>query len=489
LQNRIVVDGDTSGWPVQPRVERPSGERILSNDSWKDVLARLMFGLSDDEEPSRKYGPSFRCLFAYFARRQSSEAFVTPQQQSAKQLVWDQQVAVSFLLGLDWTIPRDWQRVREREKALQALKQAASQGVLGDVIGKAADLRTELTLAEDRCRQVRERVTAFRVLPEYHEIEREASGLTRRLNDLADANVLDRRFLEQLETNVRAETPPPVTDLERMYGEVGVALPGVTVRRFDEVRAFHDSVIANRKSYLQQETEETRRRIASRDEEKNQLDARRAAVMGVLQTHGALEHFSLLRSELSRLEAETETLRQRFRTAEQLESGRTELAVDRATLLTRLRRDFHEQGERLRSAILAFEDVSNALYEKPGVLTVSAEVNGPKFEVKIHAAKSKGVSNMQIFCFDMMLLRICAERGIGPGFLIHDSHLFDGVDERQVTNALEVGAETAERLGWQYIVTMNSDALPSAFRSHPGVASPRLTDATEDGGLFGTRFG
>ena len=41
--------------------------------------------------------------------------------------------------------------------------------------------------------------------------------------------------------------------------------------------------------------------------------------------------------------------------------------------------------------------------------------------------------------------------------MIHDSHLFDGVDGRQVISALKIGAETAEELGFQYIVTMNED--------------------------------
>src|SRR3954447_1910253 len=125
--------------------------------------------------------------------------------------------------------------------------------------------------------------------------------------------------------------------------------------------------------------------------------------------------------------------------------------------------------------------------ENPGSLTISPEANGPKFEVKIHAAKSRGISNMQIFCFDWMLPRLCAARRIGPGFLAHDSHLFDGVDERQVAKALQLGAEIAGKIDWQYIVTLNSDALPSSFTLDEAIVPTRLTDATEDGGLFGVR--
>ena len=90
-------------------------------------------------------------------------------------------------------------------------------------------------------------------------------------------------------------------------------------------------------------------------------------------------------------------------------------------------------------------------------------------------------------------MRFCAERGIGPGFLFHDSHLFDGVDERQVAKALQLGGKMAGHLGFQYIVTMNEDAvpveLPRDFDLQQYIVPTRLTDATEDGGLFGIRFG
>jgi uncharacterized protein YydD (DUF2326 family) len=162
-------------------------------------------------------------------------------------------------------------------------------------------------------------------------------------------------------------------------------------------------------------------------------------------------------------------------------------------LLRRLRQDHNEQSDILRMAILAFEEISNALYEDAGSLVISESFNGPQFEVKIHGKRSSGVSNMQVFCFHMMLMRFCAERGIGPGFLFHDSHLFDGVDERQVAKALQLGAKMADSLGFQYIVTMNEDALPAElpkdFDLHQYIMPTRLMDATEDGGLFGIRIG
>lgn len=490
----IIQQGDTSSWPRQPRLDKKRGHSVLSNNDWRAVLGQLMFGLpeADEEDPSR-FGPTFRSLFSYFARRQNSGGFIRPEQQAEEQQPWDQQVAVTYLLGLDSAIPQALQRVRQREKALGEFRKAAKEGAFGELIEKAADLRTRVTISEARVARMREQIATFHVVPQYREYEEEASHITHQLAELSNANQADQQLLAQLQETVDTEAPPRFADVRRAYGEAGVTLPGLVVKRFEEVERFHRSIVENRRSHLRSEIDAAQERIRQREQQQHQLDTRRAQLMGILRSGGALEHFSQLQAELARLESQTESLRKRFEAAETLESKGAELELERARLHKRLRDDHHEQRELINEAILAFEDLSNALYEKAGSLTIRDTSNGPSFEIKIEGSRSKGIQNMQIFCFDMMLMELCARRGRGPGFLIHDSHLFDGVDDRQVARALELGAERADRLGFQYIVTMNEDAVPRrafrpAFDFDRHLLPVRLTDATEDGGLFGFRF-
>jgi uncharacterized protein YydD (DUF2326 family) len=216
--------------------------------------------------------------------------------------------------------------------------------------------------------------------------------------------------------------------------------------------------------------------------------------MNILSSAGALDQFTLLQRECSTAEAAVEVLKRRYETADTLESGQNKLTMERARLVELLRQDHAEEQSTLDHAILLFEDISEELYgaEHGGKLTIRATENGPEVVPHIHGGESKGVGNMQIFCFDMMLMLLCAERKAGPGFLVHDSHLFDGVDERQVGKALALGAALADKHGFQYIVTMNSDAVPReiplGFSLSRHELPMRLTDATEDGGLFGFRF-
>lgn len=468
-----------------------SGKSILSNSEWVELLGEGMFGLHQASDTDGR-APTFRSLFAYFVRRQLSGAFTTPEKQATMQQAGDYQVALLFLLGLDWMIASDWQKVRDREKTLAELRKAASVGAFGSIVGKASDLRTQLTVAEARLTDIKSHIAAFRVLPQYTELEAEADQLTRAINDLSNRNVIDIATIADLERATRAEEPPSLTDLQSIYAEAGVALPDVTIRRYDEVRSFHESVIRNRRDYLAGELDAAKQRVDARKQDTLGLDERRAEVMTILHSHGALDQFSQLQGEAGRMEATVESLRQRFEAAEQLEGAKNELEIERNRLTLRLRRDFSEQRERLSAAILAFEETSRRLYESAGSMTVEGTSNGPAFQFPMQGSRSKGIKNMQIFCFDMMLMRLCASRRAGPGFLIHDSHLFDGVDGRQLISALKVGAETAQELNFQYIVTMNEDdALKetvAGFNLSDYVLETVLTDATEDGGLFGFRF-
>lgn len=470
----------------------PAAKVKFSATEWCAFLGEQMFGLSSLEAAGSK-PPSFRSLFAYFVRRQASGAFMTPEKQATMQGTGDMQMALMFLLGLDWQIARDWQAVRDREKTLEELKKAAGNGAFGSIIGKAADLRTELTLQEARLKKLYAEVETFHVLPEYRELEVESAALTRQLSELANANTIDFSAIRDLESALASEVPPDLEDLQAVYQEAGVLLPGLVKRRYEDVKSFHESVVRNRKDYLSSELEAAKLRIELRDGKKAQFDQRRGEVLGILKSHGALEQFLKLQGELGRLESEVESLRQRFEAAEQLEGTKNELEIERNRLTIRLRRDFAEQKDRLAEAIVAFEETSQRLYESAGSMTVDETSNGPMFKFPMQGQRSKGIKNMQIFCFDMMLMRLCAKRQMGPGFLIHDSHLFDGVDGRQVISALRLGSEIAQELGFQYIVTMNEDdafkETIEGFDLNDFVLPKRLTDATEDGGLFGIRFG
>jgi uncharacterized protein YydD (DUF2326 family) len=183
----------------------------ISNEGWKALLGGAVFGLPPPE--AGKNGPSFRELVAYFARRQGGGGFISPSQSFTQQQTGARQIAITYLLGLDWSIPQEWQRVRDQEGRLKELKKAAGEGTLGPIIGSAAALRTQLAVAEERVRKLKAELSSFRVHEQYHSLEKEASQLTRELNDLANENALDWQRSDELRAAVIAEAPPAPPDL------------------------------------------------------------------------------------------------------------------------------------------------------------------------------------------------------------------------------------------------------------------------------------
>lgn len=492
--SRIQIQGETSHWPIVPTLDTKTGDLILSNEHWKSVLGSLLFGLPANQNAYGRFSATFRSLFSYFARRQNSGGLVQPDQQASKQQGWDKQVAISYLLGLDSGISQEFQETRAQEKAMSELRKAAKQGNLGKFYGNAADFRTRLAIAETKARQLQQQLSTFNVVPEYAAMEQEASEITQTISNVNDENMIDRELILQLTSSLKDELPPAASNIEKLYNEAGVVLPGTVGRRFAEVSQFHNAIVRNRQAHLSSEISAAERRIAARETQRIELDRRRGQLMSILQSGGALEHYSKLQEEAGRIEANVEGLRQQLEIAERIESTKVQLEIERARLRQALQNDLHERSDIVNEAIVIFEELSHALYERAGSLTIGATPNGPTFEVKIDAQRSKGITNMQIFCFDLMLATLASRRGIGPGFLIHDSHLFDGVDERQVAKALQLGADHAARVGFQYIVTMNSDALPKdgfgkGFDVRRFINTAKLTDEIDTGGLFGVRFG
>jgi uncharacterized protein YydD (DUF2326 family) len=493
----FLLGGGHDQRELPKRTDKTSGTTFVSNVNWRVFLGHAMFGL-----PAILNGtifedagtPTFRSMFSYFARRRNSGAFLYPERHAEQQQRWDWQVSLSYLLGLDWQVPSEFQKLRVRERSLEELRKAAKGGSFGEVMGTVAELRPQVTIAATKAEKLHDQLSRFEVLDSYRDLSRRAAHAKTEMQAIARELVVLNETLEHLERALAAEEPPARSDLERVYTAAGVELPGVALRRFDDVKRFYESVVENRRAHLRQEITETKESIASGESRLAVLDADRSDILKTLEGRGALEDFLSLQRELATIEASAATLRERFKAAELLEGEATQLVLDRVNLKRRLQEDYQQRKTALDEAILIIADVISELYDdRSGRFIVEATDNGPEFRISIEGDRGGGISNMEIFCLDLALMKLVTKRFGGPGFLIHDSHLFDGVDVRQITRALLLGHRATHGKNLQYVVTMNSDIfdnlpLPKEIDREKIVLKTRLSDETETGGLFGFRF-
>jgi len=492
IPNKIIIEGDCSDWKIKPTIDRESRKQIIARDDWNKCLGILMFDLQPIYDEF-KYAPTFRSLISYFIRRNGqSGGFLTPFQQYKSQREWDIQINNAFLLGLGWEYASKLQVIKDRVKILNQLKQAAQSGLLANLMGNIGELEALKIRIEAQVRDEDSQLRSFKVHKQYNQIERDANNLTKNIHELVNLNMNDRMILEHYEASLLEEKDVRTDKIIRVYKEAGLAFPDITAKRIDDVLEFHRKVVANRKDFLTNEMDRIRGNISRREDEMEKMTSQRTELMQILQSHGALEEFNELQKNHQNTVSQLKDISIRLEYLKKFEQGKSAISIEQELLHQQANIDLSERESQKKDAILTFNENSKALYEVPGILSINFTKTGFKFGINIERSGSHGISNMKIFCFDLMLAKLWAKRTKTPIFLIHDSNIFDGVDERQRALALQWAASESSKHGFQYICTFNSDMIPKRdFRDDFDFNSKvvmKLTDATVDGGLLGVRF-
>ncbi len=487
---RVMLEGDFKEWPIKPKKDNETGAFVLSIPQWSDLLGWLMFNLPPQARID-SFEPTFRSLFSYFARR-GRDAFSTPFEHHRKQKEWDKQVNNAFLLGLSWEYPSKLQRLKDQEKAMSQLRSAIKAGAFPDLLGTVGELESQKVRLEELVARRGGELSSFRVHPQYQEFQEQANLLQDAIRQLNQENATDGAMLSFYKESLVNEHPPEADNLSQVYREAGIAWPAAVRKQIEDVQAFHDKVIANRRAFLETETSRLTRAIAQRTEEIRKQSDERANLLSVLNTHGALAEYAAIQRLQDEQIAKLSAVNQTIANLKRIDEIKSQTRIEREELQILARSLYEDRRVDRERAISLFNEFSQALYSRPGELIVDVVEAGYRFNVEIERQDSQGVEQMKVFCYDLMLATLWAAKPATPGFLLHDSTIFADVDERQKAHALELAAKTAGEQGFQYICCLNSDGVPDADFSDGFSLQPHvrieLTDEGEKGGLLGIRY-
>ncbi len=490
--SKVKIEGDVSGWPIKPTFDHDENKYILNVKDWNVLLGYLMFGIPTGGI-KEKYSSTFRSLISYFMRT-GVTAFGSPFKHYPQQKEWDIQVNNAFLLGLNWEYASEFQVLKDNERTLNELKKAASQGLLTGYVGSMGELEAERIRLKDEIEQMDQQLKTFKVHPQYSKIQEQANQLTKEIHDIANQCTINKRILDKYRESIVQEKDVSAVKVKQVYEEAGFVFPGSLVKKLDQVSGFHKEIIKNRKEFLETEIDRLSREIEAQEANVQRLSNQRAELMAVLETHGALEEHTKLQGRAAERKEQLAEIKNRIENLNRFEEGKNSLKIAKGELHQNTRRDYQERMPHLENAIKIFNRCSENLYSEPGILSIDVTETGYKFKVEIKRARSQGIGYMKVFCYDLTLIRLFPGFGNEPGFLIHDSTIFDGVDERQIAKALELAGVESQKDGFQYICALNTDNVPysdfseafkSEFEKHVTIT---FTDATDDGGLLRIRF-
>ncbi|WP_290485467.1 DUF2326 domain-containing protein [Hyphomonas sp. UBA3195] len=486
-------------WISEDREHVSVNGETTEKTSLRQRLSVLWFQLGS-EISDEKYSPSFGALLSYYVRKERNGGFSSPTLNAAKQKGWDSQVSLSYLLGFDWRLPKRLQEKKDERSSADELYKMLKSGLLDKFGLDPQRMQARFDILENEISLQQEAVRNAEVIDDYRGHERTANELTRCIREFNEQNLADLDLIEDIEGSLEEVGSSERGDIETLYNEVGVFFPEQVYHRFEQVQLFHQAIAKNRKSHLLSEQKQAKRRLANRKSKISELQSELKGHLQILKSGIAIERYAALQSELTRLEQEQAELAVQIPRIRDVNEERSILRDEIKDLIDLIELDVLERSDARTQATRLFAEISRQLYDEPGELSISKSrgVAGLEIGTNIRGKKSGGKSHMQIFCFDLMLAIITKENGKFPGFLVHDSHIFDGVDGRQIGLALQVASEKCEQYGIQYIVAMNSDDLEkiraeerasqeAIFDPAPYINSTRLSD-NERGGLFGIRF-
>lgn len=487
---RAVGSSDVhlSGAPASWGEPAGDGQIRLTATQWTNRLGVEWFRLRPDDG-----NPSTRQLLSYVARYEKkhfTDPFQILEGASAASMS-----AAAWLLGLPATLPQEKRRLEQRLAEIKPFKEAKHRVAFLGISTSRPVLEAERARILERISELERERGRYELRQQSLAVRERADQLTSAFNRLRDDRAADEEVLAHYRRAI-ADLAPTVSSraVEALYNEAGIWLPEKIVRRIDEVQAFHQNLMENRRSFLAKEIGTLTRRSAERAHEMAAIDAQRAPLLAVLAEDRAVDAYLKLGAEIAELRAteagihaQVEVLRASVVEERRIQDEQHDL-VRRAVLIHEEYADTRDHAQRLFSGFV------RETFHEEGRLVIDLSSPAYRFDCQIPSIESGGVGRLAIACLDLTVARLLHERGVGPGLLVHDSHTFDGMDARQLAGTLKSAWQESSTLGYTYLALLNEDQLERArpelpMRGFEDYVRLHLTDHEVDGGLFGFRFG
>lgn len=483
----IQIGGEFSKLPILPQYDDYYKTHIFSDQEWKKILGETLYGLKQGK--GSKYSPTFRSIVSYFIRKGLS-SFNEPFQYLSKQKSWSIQSNNNFLLGLDVGYAVNFQKIKDEKDSFENVKKAINDESLKDILGSVGELQAERVRLSEESIELGSQIKSYKVHPQYKKIQDEADTLTGEIHTNLNKINLNQRILNEYEDSLITEEDISIDKVTEVYSEAGFVFGEKLISRLDDVQKFHQSIIKNRREYLSAEIRRINNEISFLTGEIEKLSNERAALVSILETHSALDEYSLIQNKQSEIKRKLENVKNALERLGKFEENKSNLKIKLEELMQNSRLDLIERSEVIDKAVSLFNQYSKYLYANAGTLSIEIGKSGYKYKVDIKSSQSQGIQYMKVFCYDLTFTAVQAETNHSL-FLIHDSTIFDGVDERQVAKALELAEQESRAKGYQYICALNSDNIPyQDFSEGFGEKFKksirlRLNDGDDNGTLLG----
>jgi uncharacterized protein YydD (DUF2326 family) len=181
----------------------------------------------------------------------------------------------------------------------------------------------------------------------------------------------------------------------------------------------------------------------------------------------ALKEYDVICDQIKSLEVELAEVEKYRLLLSQFQEDQVNLSLDKAKIKKEGLDYLKEIKPQLENVEETFRTLVKKFYEnKGGSLEIKETVDAKYlFDIEPHIPKdgSQGVSEVKIFCYDILLYLLNKDL---LGFIAHDGCIFSEMDPRQKSKIFKVALEKINENNLQYFVNIGENSLNEVLDEH-----------------------
>lgn len=425
------------------------GSRICEKSDYIDLVAKQIFGQTDDK-------PSIRNISHKFIRNTNDKMQNTTRflHGNTKPDVYDQVYLFLFgFSGLDLLKEKASlnNRIRTKKKHLAAYRNPYRESALQRMI---APLKVE----ED---EIKKKINEFDFSGSQDSSVRELVGIQNQISDLTISYSKIKTRLNYLNKSVvkvrESATSVDGKELATIYAEAGVAISDGLKRSFEDLLVFHNKVISNKLNLLENDMS----RYQEEEERlRNEIDSLHRIESGIfkhIKEPDTLKSIGILYNDLTKIKEKIAGISALLDKIEDANAEINSLEDSKLKVVQEISKNTENLDSNVEIFNEYFGELSKYFYGDRYVFDLEFDLDTEKcrFDIaNISPNPTGGKKKGELSAFDLAYIKFVSSTRIKrPSFVVHDS--IEDVDVNQVFDIFK----QADSLDGQYVVALLSDKL------------------------------
>ena len=398
----------------------------------------------------------FRQVFNCFARRFGGDYYSSPLRQQGQPLSDYHQRFVNLkLLKIEIDLVEENCSIAEKLAKLDKAK-----SIIEEYQNELH--QTNLKDLQDECKSLMEDKSNFIIAKNYDHLKIESDNFTKELNQLRDKIYNIKNLLQKKEQNLRASENIDIDiyEIEKLYNEASFFFQDTIIKRIEDVQAFHNTLVSNRKNRIDIEMRELTLELDDLKMLQEDIAGKRDASLQALSNSGALEEYHTIEARITFLNEEIHKLTKHEELLNDFKQEKSKLNSKSASIHEKSILYLTKEKESLGIVEDKFRAIVKQFYDHHGGSLKFKETKKAKYlydiAVEIPRSASQGIGEVEIFCYDVLLYKLNKDI---LNFMAHDGCLFSEMDSRQKAMIFKIILELIQSDDLQYFINIGKNSL------------------------------